>query len=189
MGRLQVHARSLVGAVEATPASPEHEPFGAPAQPDLAPILDRSLAFSVRSEDAMPNRIPLDPKLPKAFDATPNEARSKAQLDQWWDRPYGLTRPDGRIEVRCLNGGAWDRSTHLGIADDYDAACALAEAKQAEWLRFREQPCTCLDEGRVTVVRQPQRPDEEMLELTSFSTAEAATEYLRANFPEPSSSR
>lgn len=76
----------------------------------------------------MPSRIPLDPKLPKAFDATPNEARSKAQLDQWWDRPYGLTRPDGRIEVRCLNGGAWDRSTHLGIADDYDAACALAEA-------------------------------------------------------------
>ncbi len=35
----------------------------------------------------MPSRIPLDPKLPKAFDATPNEARSKAQLDQWWDRP------------------------------------------------------------------------------------------------------
>ncbi|MBB4383595.1 DNA-binding protein [Bradyrhizobium sp. SBR1B] len=137
----------------------------------------------------MPSRIPLDPKLPKAFDATPNEARSKAQLDQWWDRPYGLTRPDGRIEVRCLNGGAWDRSTHLGIADDYDAACALAEAKQAEWLRFREQPRTCLDEGRVTVVRQPQRPDEEMLELASFATAEAATEYLRANFPEPSSSR
>lgn len=57
----------------------------------------------------MPSRIPLDSKLPKAFDATPNEARSKAQLDQWWDRRYGLTRPDGRIEVRCLNGGAWDR--------------------------------------------------------------------------------
>lgn len=139
--------------------------------------------------DRMPSRIPLDPKLPKAFDATPNEARSKAQLDQRWDRPYGLTRPDGRIEVRCLNGGAWDRSTHLGIADDYDAACALAEAKQAEWLRFRERPCTCLDEGRVTVVRQPQRPEEEMLELASFATAEAATEYLRASFPETASSR
>jgi hypothetical protein len=136
----------------------------------------------------MPNRIPLDPKLPKAFDATPNERRSKAQLDQWWDRPYGLTRPDGRIEVRCLNGGAWDRSTHLGIADDYDAACALAEAKQMEWLKFRERPCTCLDEGRVTVIRQPQRPDEEVVELASFPTAEAATEYLRANFPEISPS-
>lgn len=132
----------------------------------------------------MPNRIPLDPKLPKAFDATPNDARSKAQLDQWWDRPYGITRPDGRIEVRCLNGGAWDRSTHLGIADDYDAACALAEAKQMEWLKFRERPCTYLDVGRVTVIRQPQRPDEELRELASFPTAEAATEYLRANFPD-----
>ncbi len=40
----------------------------------------------------MPNRIPLDPKLPKAFDATPNEDRSKSQLDLWWDRPYGITR-------------------------------------------------------------------------------------------------
>lgn len=88
----------------------------------------------------MPNRIPLDPKLPKAFDATPNEARSKAQLDHGWDRPYGITLSDGRIEVRCLNGGAWNRPTHLGVADDYDAACALADAKQADWLRFRQRP-------------------------------------------------
>lgn len=88
----------------------------------------------------MPNQIPLDPKLPKAFDSTANDARSKAQLDEWWDHPYAITASDGRIEVRCLNGGAWDRSTRLGIADDYDAACALAEAKQAEWLRFREPP-------------------------------------------------
>ena len=28
----------------------------------------------------MPNRIPLDPKLPKTFDATPNDTRSKAHL-------------------------------------------------------------------------------------------------------------
>ncbi|WP_197433693.1 hypothetical protein [Bradyrhizobium sp. CCH5-F6] len=137
---------------------------------------------------SMPNRIPLDPKLPKTFDATPNDTRSKAQLDQWWDRPYGLTRPDGRIEVRCLNGGAWDRSTHFGFADDYDAACALAEAKQAEWLKFRERPNACLEGGQVTVIRQPQRPDEEPRQLAAFPTAEAAAEYLRANFPEASSS-
>lgn len=106
----------------------------------------------------MPDRIPLDPKLPKSFDAMPNETRSKVQLDQWWDRPYGVTMPDGRIEVRCLNGGAWDRSTYLGVADDYDAACALAEAKQAEWLKFRERPCTCLDADQILMIRQP--PDE-----------------------------
>lgn len=132
----------------------------------------------------MPNRIPLDPKLPKTFDETVNDARSKAQLDAWWDRPYGITLPDGRIEVRCLNGGAWDRSTHLGVADNYDAACALAEAKQAEWLKFRERPSVCFDANQVLVIRQAQRPDEEPKELGSFPTAEAANDYLRTNFPE-----
>ncbi len=54
----------------------------------------------------MPNRIPLDPVLPKNFDCTPNEKRSKAQLDAQWDHPYGITQPDGKIVVYCLNGGA-----------------------------------------------------------------------------------
>ena len=132
----------------------------------------------------MPNRIPLDPKLPKTFDATPNDSRSKKQLDAWWDRPYGITLSDGRIEVRCLNGGAWDRSTHLGIADNYDAACALAEAKQAEWLKFRERPTVCLDVDQVLVIRQAQRPDKAQQELETFPTAQAANDYLRASFPE-----
>lgn len=137
----------------------------------------------------MPNRIPLDPKLPKAFNATPNDARSKVQLDQWWDRPYGLTLSDGRIEVRCLNGGAWDRSTHLGVADDYDAACALAEWKQAEWLKYRERPCVLLDADQVLVVRQAQRPDEEQQQLAAVSTAEAATAFLNSHYPTPELSR
>lgn len=98
--------------------------------------------------------------------------------------PYGITLPDGRIEVRCLNGGAWDRSTHLGVAEDYDAACALAEAKQADWLRFRERPSILFDIDRVVVVRQSQRPDGEMQQLATFPTAEAATDYLRVNFPD-----
>ncbi len=132
----------------------------------------------------MPNRIPLDPKLPKTFDATPNDARSKAQLDAWWDRPFGITLPDGRIEVRCLNGGAWDRSTHLGIADNYEAACALAEARQTEWLKFRERPSVCLDAEQTLVIRQAQRPDEEPQELGTFPTVEAASDYLRTNWPE-----
>lgn len=132
----------------------------------------------------MPNRIPLDPKLPKTFDATPNEARSKAQLDAWWDRPYGVTMGDGRIEVRCLNGGAWDRSTHLGIADNYEAACALAEAKQAEWLRFRERPSVEIDADRVAVIRQAQRPDEEPQQLATFPSMQAAHDYLRTNYAE-----
>ncbi|MFZ5690292.1 MAG: hypothetical protein ACOY5F_03465 [Pseudomonadota bacterium] len=80
--------------------------------------------------------------------------------------------------------GAWDRSTHLGIADNYDAACALAEAKQADWLKFRERPTIFLDTDEVKVVRQPQRPDEAPQQLATFPTAQDANEYLRANFPE-----
>jgi hypothetical protein len=132
----------------------------------------------------MANRIPLDPKLPKRFNATPNEARTKTQLDAWWDRPYGVTMTDGRIEVRCLNGGAHDRSTHLGVADDYDAACTLAEAKQAEWLKFRERPLVQIDDGQVLLIRQAQRPDEDPQQLATFPTARAASDHLSANFPE-----
>jgi len=117
----------------------------------------------------MPNRIPLDPKLPKTFNATPNEARAKSQLDAWRDRPYGVTLANGGLEVRCLNGGVHDRSTHLGVANDYDAVCALAEAKQAEWLKFRERPLVEID-------KDPQQ-------LAAFQTMKAASEYLSANFP------
>ncbi|MCZ8963440.1 DNA-binding protein (plasmid) [Escherichia albertii] len=79
----------------------------------------------------MSNRIPLDPVLPENFDDIPNDERDKAQLDAWWDHPYGITQPDGKIIVRCLNGGAWDRSSVLGVADNYDEACELAEKEQA----------------------------------------------------------
>ncbi|OOW68674.1 DNA-binding protein [Xanthomonas axonopodis pv. melhusii] len=132
----------------------------------------------------MANRIPLDPKLPKLFDSTPNEQRSKAQLDAWWDHPFGVTMADGRIDVRCLNGGAWDRSTHLGVADDYNAACILAEAKQAAWLRFRERPVGSPQDGKFLLLKMPQRPDEDMVTVGTFDTAEAANEYLREHYPE-----
>lgn len=88
----------------------------------------------------MSNRIPLDPVLPENFDDTPNDERDKAQLDAWWDHPYGITQPDGKIIVRCLNGGAWDRSSVLGVADNYDEACELAEKEQAKWVKTRSQP-------------------------------------------------
>ncbi|MGB3867306.1 MAG: hypothetical protein WBA29_16965 [Xanthobacteraceae bacterium] len=136
----------------------------------------------------MPNQIPLDPVLPKAFDATPNESRSKAQLDAWWDHPFGITLPDGRIEVRCLNGGAWDRSTHFGIAESYEAACALAEAKQAEWVRLRARPVLSLDAGQVMVVRMSQRPDEEPQQLATFPSSEEASAFISANYNEASPS-
>lgn len=130
----------------------------------------------------MPARIPLDPDLPENFDATPNELRSKAELDAWWDHPFGVSLSDGSIEVRCLNGGAHDRSSWLGLAPGYEEACALAEKTQAEWVRMRERPSIALDEG-AQVVRMPQRPDEDMTVLASFSTADEANAYIREHYP------
>jgi len=132
----------------------------------------------------MPNRIPLDPELPSTFDSTSNEKRPRAQLDAWWDRPYGITRADGRIDATCLNGGAHDRSTYLGTADNYDAACALAEAEQATWLKHRERPILHIAADCFAVVRDAQRPDEERTKLATFPSAAAAADYMRAHYPE-----
>jgi len=82
-----------------------------------------------------------------------------------------------------VSGGAWDRSTHLGVAENYDAACTLAEAKQAEWLRFRERPSIEIDGDQVLVVRAAQRPDEEPQQLAALPSMQAASDYLSSNYP------
>jgi hypothetical protein len=52
------------------------------------------------------------------------EARKQAQKQQWFDAwPTGT-----RYEVRCLNGGAWDRSTALGMFKSLDDALIKAKA-------------------------------------------------------------
>ncbi|HGE3520717.1 DNA-binding protein [Escherichia coli] len=119
----------------------------------------------------MPNRIPLDPVLPKNFDCTPNEKRSKAQLDAWWDHPYGVTEHDGKIVVYCLNGGAWDRPSVLGLANNYDEACELAERQQARWVKTRSQPTFMFSkEPPFILARMPQRPDHQQEIVAEFSS-------------------
>ncbi len=127
----------------------------------------------------MPNRIPLDPVLPKEFDNTPNDARSKAQLDAWWDHPYGVTHTSGQIHVRCLNGGSGDRSSLLGIADSYEDACALAEAAQAKWVSRREEPIfKVIGDGTFALVRPAQRPDADEITIETFTSLEEAQKYM-----------
>lgn len=133
----------------------------------------------------MPNRIPLDPVLPARFDVTPNDQRSKAQLDAWWDHPYGVSRPDGSIDVRCLNGGAWDRSTWLGAAPDREAADKLADERQTAWLRHRNRPSVMIDaSGKHQLVLLPQRPDEVERVVIEVATLEEAAAYMREHYPE-----
>lgn len=97
--------------------------------------------------------IPVNPRLPKNFDCTPNEDRPDSHM-KWWNRPYIQTYtlesfgdvdeefkrkwmeswPTGtRYDLRCLDGGAWDRSTWYGsfktLEEAMEAGKILAEAR------------------------------------------------------------
>lgn len=99
--------------------------------------------------------IPVDPKLPRNFDNTPNDLRP-ASHRAWINRPYIVTVtweqmsagrletscldeqraswfqswPSGtRYDVRCLDGGAWDRSTWWGAFRTLEEAITCAKRK------------------------------------------------------------
>ncbi len=55
-------------------------------------------------------KIAINPPLRAGFYSTPNERRSKTELKRWWCNPFVESNGD-RFEVRCLDGGAWDRPT------------------------------------------------------------------------------
>ncbi len=99
--------------------------------------------------------VPLNPCLRPGFDSTPNEERDPQEIDDWWNLPYiqavawddfesdDAERrqswfahwPSGtRYDVRCLDGGAWDRSTSWGQAATLEAALEIARTGPA-WRR------------------------------------------------------
>lgn len=126
-----------------------------------------------------PPGLRVDPPLRRGFDSTPNEHRSKRELDRWWDRPYALTCPDGRFEVRCLDGGAWDRSTWYGVADTLADAEKLATEKLARWLEYRSRPTALFQRsGKFSVILMAQRPDGKDQVLKADCTAEDAAEFI-----------
>ena len=135
---------------------------------------------------ATPNKgeftLLVDPKLPPLFDSTPNEQRSKRHLDIWWDKPFAISNPGGGFTVRCLDGGAWDRSTWYGAAKTLEEAGQLALAKLESWRGFRDRPMTATGDG-VKVVRMPGRPDKEVEILYRAKDVEDADRWLRENFP------
>jgi len=97
--------------------------------------------FRFKCEDLI-NGVPINPVLPPKFDSTPNEARSDRSR-AWWCVPFVIVYHDNdpkfvahwkgntRFDVRCLDGGAWDRSTVWGMFGTLNAAVALA----AVWRR------------------------------------------------------
>lgn len=96
----------------------------------------------------------IDPVLRPGFDDTPHEDRCELEEADWWGRPYietysfermfgqlaGEAReaarvswfarwPEGnRYDLRCLDGGAWDRSTNRGAFATLPEAIAAAKA-------------------------------------------------------------
>jgi len=120
--------------------------------------------------------MPVDPDLPPDFDNTPKE-----ELDAWWDRPFAQTRADGPLDVRCLDGGAWDRATWYGTAATVDAARLLAKARLAAWQECRSAPTVCLDGSGIKLLRLPQRPDDDGEVLYIANDQQDATRWLEAH--------
>lgn len=125
----------------------------------------------------------LDPVLREGFDDTPNEDRSKAELNKFWCKPFILSRDDGKFTVRCLDGGAWDRSTNYGVASTLEEAKEIARKKLRNWLEIAAQPVASFRgglDGLVDLMVMNQRPDEEpQIVASGLSTQNASAEIER----------
>lgn len=126
--------------------------------------------------------LPVDPDLRPGFDDTPNEQRSKAELDAWWDQPYLLTNADGSYSARTLNGGAWDRSTFLGTGATIEEATAIALENHARFVRFRSRPTASIrEDGAFDIARMPQRPDATPTLLAAGLSLEEVKSWMADN--------
>lgn len=122
----------------------------------MTSIAQQLAADAARAEAA---GVPFNPELPPDFDNTPNERRPSSH-QPWWHRPYVCTVtvetwkrwtdaerakwieawPSGiRYDVRCLDGGAWDRSTSWGSFATLDDALACIAAGRP-WGRRTSTP-------------------------------------------------
>lgn len=109
-----------------------------------------------------PSTLPVDPLLREDFDNTPHELRPQHELDEWWERPFAVTLPNGHLAVRCLDGGAWDRSTNYGVAQSLVEATTLAREKLERWKKITSQPVALsLGDGMAQAVVMPRMPGDE----------------------------
>ena len=89
--------------------------------------LEAALAIEPAELSGVIDGIPVNPTNPPARNKA-NEHRSAEELMLWWRQPYLDWNKNGHCEVRCLDGGAWDRPTLIG--DHKKLAGALDVAKQ-----------------------------------------------------------
>ena len=90
--------------------------------------------------------IPINPALPDDFDGTPNHERPDSHT-QWWYKPFIVTASgqSKSYAVRCLDGGAHDRSTLMGECRNLRQALSLAEAIARRYQSYHDQ---VMQEGR-----------------------------------------
>ena len=93
--------------------------------------------------------IHVNPELPAEFDNTPNEARPKSHM-VWWGVPFIVSHTDDhprflehwksgtRWDVRCLDGGAWDRSTCWGQYGSLEEAVKAAKSGKGSFVSYPE---------------------------------------------------
>lgn len=135
-----------------------------PAEKSPARIRSALALKDAREDAALDFAVPTDPALPSNFDDTPNQERSDAELKAWWNRPFAVTCPDGKLMVRCLDGGAWDRSTCYGVADTHDEARALAREKLLWWVAIGRKERIYMDEEHQTwLARLPHHPHDRIV--------------------------
>jgi hypothetical protein len=90
--------------------------------------------------DELIDGVPINPELPDDFGDTANEDRPVRHL-AWWgvpfieictcDHPKFIEAWQGsiRFDVRCLDGGAWDRPTCLGMFGSLSEALACIKKR------------------------------------------------------------
>lgn len=146
---------ALVHQLDASEAKP-------PADKSPARIRAALAMQDAREDAALDFSVPIDPALPSNFDDTPNQRRRDAEIKAWWNRPFAVSHPDGSLTVRCLDGGAWDRSTFYGDAKDHQEAREIARQKLTHWLTItRRETMLIDDDGQAWKARMPLRPDKD----------------------------
>ncbi|MDP2451820.1 MULTISPECIES: hypothetical protein [unclassified Polaromonas] len=127
---------------------------------------------------ASARELPVDPALPPMFDFTPNEDRPESEIERWWLKPFAVTRGDGTFDVRCLDGGAHDRSTWYGTAKDLASAKEIAAAKLANWLEFLDRPIVTMDADSYSLTIGSLHPRLPRAVLATFESMDLLRAWL-----------
>ena len=88
--------------------------------------LEAALAIEPAKLSGVIDGIPVNPAKPPARDIK-NDERETEELILWWRQPYLQWNKRGHWEIRCLDGGAWDRPTFIGGHDELAGAIELAK--------------------------------------------------------------